>query len=64
MTDVKRGSPMAKNMEENITYAKYWGRGNEQLRLSDKEREEGPEGHYDANGSLRLPKKLITVTSR
>ena len=57
VTDVKRGSPMAKNMEENITHAKYWGRGNEQLRLSDKEREEGPEGHYDANGKPTTPEE-------
>jgi hypothetical protein len=57
VTDVKRGSPMAKNMEEHITHAKYWGRGNEYLRLSDKEREEGPEGHYDAKGNPTTPEE-------
>ena len=57
VTDVKRGSPMAKSMEEHITHAKYWSRGNEYLRLSDKEREEGPEGHYDANGKPTTPEK-------
>ena len=57
VTDVKRGSPMAKNMEEHITHAKYWSRGNEHLRLSDKEREEGPEGHYDGNGKPTTPEE-------
>lgn len=57
VTDVKRGSPMAKNMEEHITHVKYWGRGNEHLRLSEKEREEGPEGHYDANGKPTTPEE-------
>jgi hypothetical protein len=57
VTDVKRGSPMAKNMEEHITHAKYWSRGNEYLRLSDKEREEGPEGHYDGNGKPTTPEE-------
>ena len=57
VTDVKRGSPMAKNMEEHITHAKYWSRGNEHLRLSKEEREEGPEGHYDENGKPTTPEK-------
>ena len=57
VTDVKRGSPLAKKMEEHITHVKYWSRGNEHLRLSDKEREEGPEGHYDANGKPTTPEE-------
>lgn len=55
VTDVKRGSSMAKNMEENITHAKYWSRGNEHLRLSDAERKEGPEGHFDGEGKPTNP---------
>jgi hypothetical protein len=57
VTDVKRGSPLAKNMEEHITHVKYWSRGNEHLRLSKEEREQGPEGHYDGNGKPTTPEK-------
>lgn len=55
VTDVKRGSPMAKKMEAHITHAKYWGRGVDHLRLSEEERKEGPEGHFDANGKPTTP---------
>ena len=55
VTDVKRGSAMAKNMEQHITHAKYWSRGNEHLRLSDEERKEGPEGHFDGEGKPTTP---------
>jgi hypothetical protein len=57
VTDVKRGSPMSKKMEEHITHAKYWGRGNEVSRLSKEEREEGPEGHFGPNGKPTTPEK-------
>jgi hypothetical protein len=55
VTDVKRNSPMAKKMEEHITHAKYWGRGVDHLRLSEAERKEGPEGHFDAEGKPTTP---------
>jgi hypothetical protein len=50
LTDVKRGSPMAKNMEAHITHAKYWSTGRTQNELSEDEKNEGPEGHYSGTG--------------
>jgi len=55
VTDVKRGSPMAKKMEEHITHAKYWSAGREQSRLSEEEKKEGPEGHFGPNGKPTSP---------
>ena len=50
VTDVKRGSPMAKKMEEHITHAKYWSTGRPESELSEEEKAEGPEGHFGGNG--------------
>ena len=50
VTDVKRGSPMAKKMEGAITHAKYWSSGRQEHELSEAEKEEGPEGHFGGNG--------------
>lgn len=50
VTDVKRGSPMAKRMEEHITHAKYWSTGREQHELTAEEKAEGPEGHFNGSG--------------
>ena len=50
VTDVKRGSPMAKNMEAHITHAKYWSTGREQHELTPEEKAEGPEGHFSGSG--------------
>jgi hypothetical protein len=50
VTDVKRGSPMAKKMEEHITHAKYWSTGRPESELSHEEKEEGPEGHFSGSG--------------
>jgi hypothetical protein len=57
VTDVKRGSPMAKKMEGAITYAKYWTTGRPEKDLSHEEREEGPEGHFGGNGKPTTPDK-------
>lgn len=57
VTDVKRGSPMAKKMEGAITHAKYWTTGRPQKDLSPEEREEGPEGHFGGNGKPTTPDK-------
>jgi hypothetical protein len=51
VTDVKRGSKLSKDMEGAITHAKYWSSGKPINRLSEAERNEGPEGHFDANGN-------------
>jgi hypothetical protein len=50
VTDVKRGSPMAKKMEGAITHAKYWTTGRAEKDLTPEEREEGPEAHYSGTG--------------
>jgi len=50
VTNVKRGSPMAKNMEKVIKHAKYWSVGRPQNELTKEEREEGPEGHFNGLG--------------
>lgn len=57
VTDVKRGSPLSKKMEEHITHAKYWTTGREEKELSDAEKDEGPEGHYGPNGKPTTPEK-------
>lgn len=50
VTDVKRGSPLSKRMEEHITHAKYWSAGRPESELSEEEKAEGPEGHYSGSG--------------
>ena len=50
VTDVKRGSPLSKQMEKTITHAKYWTAGRSQNELTDEERNEGPEAHYTGSG--------------
>lgn len=50
VTNVKRGSPMAEKMEKAITHAKYWGTGRPVESLSDEEKAQGPEGHFDGSG--------------
>jgi hypothetical protein len=57
VTDVKRGSPMAKKMEGAITHAKYWTTGRPEKDLTSEEREEGPEGHFGGNGKPTTPEK-------
>ena len=57
VTDVKRGSPMAKSMEKAITHAKYWSTGRTEKDLTPEEREEGPEGHFGGNGKPTTPDK-------
>jgi hypothetical protein len=51
VTDVKRGSQMSKDMEKSIKHAKYWGAGRLSHELSEKERAEGDEGHFDGKGN-------------
>jgi hypothetical protein len=57
VTDVKRGSPLSKEMEKHITHAKYWSTGREEHELSAEEKAEGPEGHFGANGKPTTPEK-------
>ncbi len=57
VTDVKRGSPMAKRMESTITHAKYWSTGRPQNELTEEEKAEGPEGHFGPTGKPTTPDK-------
>ena len=50
VTDVKRGSPLSKRMQEHITHAKYWSAGRPESELSEEEKAEGPEGHFGPSG--------------
>ena len=57
VTDMKRGGPMDKRFQGSVTHAKYWGHGKEEHELSDSEKKEGDEGHYDGNGNATTPDK-------
>lgn len=57
VTNMKRGSDMDKKFQMNVTHAKYWSSGREDHELSDKEKQEEPEGHYDGRGKLTTPDK-------
>ena len=57
VTDVKRGSPMSKKMEDAITHAKYWSTGRPANELTAAEKAEGPEGHFGPSGKPTDPEK-------
>ena len=57
VTNVKRGSPLSKEMEKHITHAKYWSAGRHEDELSEAEKAEGDEGHFGANGKPTSPEK-------
>lgn len=64
-----RGSDLDKAFQAHVTHAKYWSKGREQHELSDEEKKQGEEAHYDANGNLtKDPSKShyghITVNGR
>jgi hypothetical protein len=50
VTDVKRNSPLAKEMQRHIKHAKYWSAGRHPHELAPEEHEEGEEGHYNGKG--------------
>jgi hypothetical protein len=52
VTDVKRNSPLAKEMEKHIKHAKYWSAGRHEHELAPEEKQEGEEGHFNAKGEL------------
>lgn len=55
VTNVKRGSPLDKDFQKNVTHAKYWSKGRETNKLTKEEQAQGEEGHYDSNGKLTTP---------
>jgi hypothetical protein len=50
VTNIKRGSDTDKGFQQNVTHAKYWSKGRKDSELSEEEKKEGTEAHYDANG--------------
>ena len=57
VTNVKRGSPFDKAMQSTITHAKYWSSPRPLNRLTEMEKDEGSEGHYDGKGNPTTPDK-------
>ena len=57
VTDMKRGSPLAKRAEQSITHAKYWSTGRPASELSEEEKAEGPDGHFGPAGKPTTPDK-------
>ena len=57
VTNVKRGSPFDKEMQNTITHAKYWSQGRPLNELNEMEKDEGEEGHYNAKGQRTTPDK-------
>jgi hypothetical protein len=51
VTDVKRKSPMQKEMEKHIKHIKYWSTGKPVNELSKEEKAEEEEGHFDGSGN-------------
>jgi hypothetical protein len=57
VTDVKRGSPLSRDMEKHITHAKYWTTGRHYSELAKEERDEPEEAHYNGKGEMTTPDK-------
>ena len=57
VTNVKRGSPFDKEMQNTITHAKYWSIPRPLNELTEMEKDEGNEGHYDGKGKPTTPDK-------
>jgi len=57
VTNMQRGGAMDKRFQGSVTHAKYWGIGREEKDLSQAEREEGDEGHFDGEGKPTTPDK-------
>lgn len=55
--NAKRGGELDKQFQQHVTHAKYWSEGREEHELSEKEKAEGPEGHFDGSGKSTTPDK-------
>lgn len=55
--NVNRGSARDAEFQSTVKHAKYWSEGRDHDKLTDKERAEGDEGHYDGNGKPTTPDK-------
>lgn len=57
VTNMKRGSDLDKEFQKHVTHAKYWSTGRDEHELSDEEKKQGHEGHYDGSGKPTTPDK-------
>jgi hypothetical protein len=57
VTNIKRDSDKDKRFQQHVTHVKYWSKGREEHELSDDERKEGDEGHFDGEGKSTTPDK-------
>jgi len=57
VNNAKRGSKVANDYESHVTHIKYWSKGRTHDRLSDKEKAQDSEGHFDAKGNPTTPDK-------
>ena len=55
--NAKRHSATDKEFQKHVTHAKYWNAGREEHELSDDEKKEGPEKHYDGDHKETTPDK-------
>lgn len=55
VTNAGRNSILDKEFQQHVTHAKYWSQGRKSSELSDEERAQGDEGHYDKNGNPTTP---------
>jgi hypothetical protein len=68
VSNIKRGSELDNQFRNSVKAARYWTKGREQTELSDKEKGEGSEAHYDGNGQRTTPENShyghITLNGR
>jgi hypothetical protein len=50
VTNMKRGGDMDKAFQQNVSHVKYWSAGRQDSELSEKEKSQGEEAHYDGKG--------------
>jgi hypothetical protein len=55
VTNMKRDGELDKKFQSVVTHAKYWSAGRKFSELSDAEKAEPHEGHYDAKGNPTTP---------
>lgn len=68
VSNIKRYSDTDNQFREHVKSARYWTKGREANQLSDKEKSEGPEGHFDGNGQTTTPESAhyghVTLNGR
>jgi len=51
VTNQSRGGKAEEEFKKHVTHAKYWSSGRESHELSDDEKKQGPEGHFNHKGA-------------